>query len=93
MTRLLDLGLVTLLVSTVAIPATQAAPQSSNQPASLQSQPTQPQSPHPARPQVGAVRVQTTKPQTVQQANGQVLSERDRLILERQTQQLIPPQD
>ncbi len=90
MARLLDLGLVVLLVSTLAVPAAKAEPQSTNPPQTTQSQTNQTQ---PTQPQIGDVRVQTNRMGTTQKTDNQTLSERDRLIVERQMQRLIPPQE
>lgn len=95
MTRLFDLGLAVLLVSTLAGPAANAEPQPTSQPQTTQSQPTQPQisQPQPTQPRVGDVRLQPNQTETAQEQETQLLSERDRLILERQTQRLIPHQE
>lgn len=90
MARLLDVGLTVLLVSMLAVPAAKAESQPTNQPQTPQSQNNQLQ---PTQPQVGDVRLQTNKVETVQKADAQTLSERDRLIVERQMQRLIPPQE
>ncbi len=90
MTRLLDLGLMVLLVSTLAAPAAKAESQPMKQPQATQSQTNQPQ---PTQPQLGDVRLQTNKAEMVQKSDNRILSERDRLILERQMQRLIPPQE
>lgn len=90
MARLLDIGLTVLLVSTLAVPATRAESRPTNQPQTPQFQTNQPQ---PTQPQVGDVRLQTNKVEPVQKADARTLSERDRLIVERQMQRLIPPQE
>lgn len=90
MARLFDLGLAVLLVSTLAAPAVNAKPQPTNQPQTTQSQTNQSQ---PTRPKVGDVRLQPNQTETAQTEATQPLSERDRLILERQTQRLIPSQE
>jgi hypothetical protein len=90
MARLLDIGLTVLVVSTLAVPAARAESQLTNQPQTTQSQTNQSQ---PDQPKVGDVRLQTNKAEAVQKADARTLSERDRLIAERQMQRLIPPQE
>lgn len=83
MQRLIDTGLTVLLITTLAAPVS-AAPQSGAQPGA---QPANAQSEtvNVKEPQVQAVRT-SAKPQV-----DRPLSERDRLILERRFQRVIPP--
>lgn len=90
MARLLDLGLMVLLVSTLAAPAAKAESQPMKQPPATQAETNRSQ---PTQPQLGDVRLQTNQVETVQKTDNRILSERDRLILERQMQRLIPPQE